>query len=361
QVIFLISPDMSHTEEEWQNELVSLYELEKENAVTSIVDFVDFSGKMQDMNLWFTGDQLKKILDNSDLADNMDVQLPVELYNNYGQLFVEFADGAMYVSSETHFSDDVVKAASSMMVAKEKMNDELLKLAPGNDLLMGMAFSLEIDNLVKMVQGVSPPEMDSLSPQIEKITGIKGDEILEALSGDFVIAVNGAEEGASIPVEILIGIGLDDKTLQEKIMGTVGNMADVQEEGDFFMINANGMELYSGIVEGIWVITNTPGYKDAVTGDGLNKTLLDSKFSEYTDGAMGMYMNLDISTYPAPIQGMLAQAGAPQMLDMVTTSFVSLGIEASNKENLMTLKSSNNNENSLYTLLQILETAAAQN
>ncbi|MCF8345851.1 MAG: DUF4836 family protein [Bacteroidales bacterium] len=365
QVIFLAISEDIMTSADWQTELVTLYDLSREEAIVSIVDFNNFTGKMKDMNAWFTGDEMKKLLDKArtfqDFDIDIDIDLPMDLMNNYGQFFVEFADGAMYLTSETHFSDDVTKAASTFMVAKDELNPDLLELTPGNDLLMAMAFSVELDKMVKMMGNFAPPGMDSVSGQIEKATGVPGNEILEAMNGDFVIAVNGAAEGAAIPVEMMIGIGLDDASLQEKLMGTVGNMTEVEKEGDFFMINANGLEIYSGIVNNVWVITNTPGYKDAVTGKGLDKTLNDSKFSDYANGSMGMYLNLDLTTYPAALQAMMAQGGAPDMLTLVSESFNYMGMEASNKKSNMTLKTANDKENSLYTLLKILEKAEESN
>ena len=44
------------------------------------------------MNLWFTGDQLKKILETTGAADKMDIDLAIDFYNNYGQFFAEFVD-----------------------------------------------------------------------------------------------------------------------------------------------------------------------------------------------------------------------------------------------------------------------------
>ncbi|MEX0987456.1 MAG: DUF4836 family protein [Bacteroidales bacterium] len=358
QVIFLSSPQKNFTAEEWQTELVSLYDLSREEAVTSIVDFNKFTGKMKDFNVWFTGDELKKIMEKTNAFKEMQFELPMELYNNYGQVFVDFSDGAMYVHSETHFSDDVTKAAESFLVAKESLNKDLLKLTPGNNLILAMAFSVELDKMVKMMKNFGGTQMDSVSGKIEKATGVSGDVMLEAMSGDFVLAINGSPEGASIPVEILIGIGLDDETLQDKLMGTVNNMAQVEKDGDFFMINVNGMELYSGIVNGIWVITNVSGYKSAVTGSGLEKTLSESKFNDYAGGSMGMYMNLDLTTYPSSLQGMMAQGGMPGMLELVAESMSYIGIEGSNYENDITVKTSKEKENSLYTLLQLMEKAA---
>jgi|GEM_PF-931903 len=357
QLIFLASPTNELSAETWQTELINLFDLPREEALTSIVDFNDFTKKMEDMNAWFTGDELRKILEKSGMGNGLDIQLPMDLKNNYGRFFMEFADGAMYVHAETHFSDEVTKATETFLVAKDELNGDLVELAPGNDLLMAMAFSVDLDKLTRLMKNFSPPEIDSLSGQVEKMTGIPGNEILEALNGDVVIAVNGASEGNPIPVEIMIGIGLDDKTLQDKMMGTIGNMAAVEKEGDFFMINANGMELYSGIINDVWVITNTPGYKDAVTGKGLDKTLGDSKFKEFANGSMGMYMNLDLSSYPEALKGMASQGGSLGPVKMITESFSYMGVEASNKESNISLITAHEDENSLYTLLQMLERA----
>lgn len=357
QVIFLTSPDHNNSAEASQEKLMDLFELAKEDAVTSIVDFKDFSGKMKDMNVWITGDELKKMMNKAPSMKGMDFDFPVELNNNYAQIFMEFDDGAMYLHSETHLSDDVSKATETFMVAKEELNKDLLEITPGNNLLLAMAFSVDLEKMSKMMKNFSPPQMDSVSGKIEQVTGIAGKDILEALNGDFVMAVNGAPEGSAIPIEILIGIGLDDETLQDKLLGTAGNWADVQQDGEFFTINVNGMELYSGIVNGIWVLTNASGYKEAVTGKGLEKTLNDTKFMDYAGGSMGMYYNLDITTYPAAIQAIMASGGAPEMLETFTESFVSLGMQASNKNSDMTLITAKKDENSLYTLLKVMEMA----
>ncbi len=355
QVILLLTPQEVMTPDDWQTELVALFEQERDRSITSVMNFRNFTGKMKDINIWLAGDNLKKILAKTKSLKKMEFDLPVSLDNNYSQVFVEFTEGAMQVNSEMHLSDDVKKATETLQLTKDNLNRDLLKITPGNDLLMALSFSVNTDRVVKLMKNFNPPQTEDMSDKIEKTTGIPGKDILEALSGDFVLAVNGAPEGSPVPVEVLIGIGLDDETLQEKMMGSIGNMAQVEKEGDFFMINAGGLELYSGIVKGIWVITNVPGYKDAIAGKGLGQTLSDSKFREYAGGSMGMYMNLDLTTYPAALQSMVASGGGPKTLELLTESFDYLGMEASNYENNMILKTANEKENSLYTLLRLME------
>ncbi len=360
ELVFLSSPGKDLSRTQWQEELTRLFDLTKEESITSIVDFNSFSRNMKDFNVWFTGDEMKRILEKMQVNGNMDIDLPLSLMNNYGRLFVEFEQGEMRVHSETHFSDDVTKAAETFMVARSELNEDLLKLAPGNDLLMALAFSIDIDKMVKLMKQFSPPEMDTVSNKVEQMTGIPGNEILESLNGDFVLAVNSAQEGGLLPVEIMIGIGLDDKKLQEHLMGRVNQMADVEQEGDFFMIQANGMELYSGILNDIWVITNTPGYKDKVTGKGLDITLEDSPFSDFDDGAMGMYLKMDLSEYPSMVKGLVDQQDLPEMVDEATGAFSYMGIEGSNQSNDMLLVMQNKQDNSLQTLMQLLDKAIAE-
>lgn len=355
QIIFLASPGEKYAAEDWKSELLSLYDLPKEETITSIVDFNDFTRKMKDMNLWFTGDQIMKIINKLDAKDSIEFDIPLELSNNYGQIFADFQDGAMYVHAETHYSDDVAKAAETFIITKDELNKDLLKLTPGNDLLMGIAFSVKLNKLINLIRNFTPQDMDGVSNQIQQVTGVPGKDILESLSGDLVIAVNGAPEGSAIPVEITIGIGLDDESLEKKMMDQVKNMASVEQDGDFFMINANGIELYSGIVKGIWVITNTPGYKDAVTGKGLDKNLQDSKFRDYSNGSMGMYLNLDFSGYPSALQRMLPSEDSPGTFERISSSLSFMGIEASNSESDVIVKTTKDDENSLYTLLKMLD------
>ncbi len=355
QVILLFTPETALTPDDWQSELVVLFEQEKEHSIASVVNFRNFTGKMKDLNLWLSGNDLKKILEKTKSLKDIELDLSVSLDNNYSQVFVEFTDGAMKVNSEMHLSDEIKKTTETLLVAKDHLNKDLLKMSPGNDLLMALAFSLKPDRIVKLMKNFNPPQMEGMSDKIEKTTGLPGKDILKALNGDFVLAVNGAPEGSSVPVEMLIGIGLNDDSLQEKMMGRVGKMAQVEKEGDFFMIRAGGVELHSGIVKGIWVITNVTGYKVAITGKGLEQTLSDSKFKDYAGGSLGMYMNLDLATYPVAMQNMMTGGSAPKTLVLFTESFNYLGMEASNYKNRMILKTSDDNENSLYTLLKLTE------
>ena len=86
-----------------------------------------------------------------------------------------------------------------------------------------------------------------------------------------------------IPVEVFLGFGVNGEAIQEKLMETVQGMAPVEKEGDFFVINVQGNEIYSGIIDNLWVITNAKGYKDAIEGGKLDKSLVDSKFNDFAN------------------------------------------------------------------------------
>ncbi len=180
--------------------------------------------------------------------------------------------------------------------------------------------------------------------------------MLEAFTGDFTIAINGIEGETMIPIELFLGFGVNGEAIQEKLLEKVGEMLPIEEQGDFFVINIQGNEIYSGILNNMWVITNAKGYKDAVEGGSLEKSLMDSRFNEFADGSMGMYLNLDLEGYPAMLQGMLSQ-NPKQMkwVEHLTGSFDYLGISASNYENHVLLKTNQPGENSLYTILKLTD------
>ena len=68
-----------------QAEVSRLFNLEKENAITSMVDFNDFSTKMKDLNIWASSDELRKLMEKSEKMKEMEINFPVSLYNNYAQ------------------------------------------------------------------------------------------------------------------------------------------------------------------------------------------------------------------------------------------------------------------------------------
>jgi hypothetical protein len=122
------------------------------------------------------------------------------------------------------------------------------------------------------------------------------------------------------------------------------------------VINIQGNEIYSGIIDNMWVITNAKGYRDAVKNGKLDKSLVDSEFKNFADGSMGMYMNLDLESYPSMVKGMLEQRSEQmKWVEYVTDPFKSMGISASNYQNQFTLETNQPSENSLYTILKLTE------
>ena len=159
-----------------------------------------------------------------------------------------------------------------------------------------------------------------------------------------------------IPLEIFLGIGVNGQALQEKLMETVQGLAPVEEEGDFFIINFQGNEIYSGIVNDVLVVTNAKGYKDAVKS-GIHETpLTSSAFGDFTTGSLGMYVNLNMDQYPAMLMGLLGQKPeAQRWVERLTDPFDYLGVCAGNYQNKVYVKTSNPSENSLYTIMKVVD------
>ncbi|RPI45660.1 MAG: DUF4836 family protein, partial [Bacteroidetes bacterium] len=350
RMIILASPHSDEfTIEYWTGALDRLYDPVKEESITSMVDFMDFHGKMKDMNLWVSSDELKPFIEKA-IPDTLQFELPVELYNNYAHAYCEFADGAMYVTTETHFSEEVEKNVEQFLVLKPSMNQDLLKLAPGGNLLLAISGSLDLTKFKGLMDRFQAPGMDQMGGKLEQVTGVPPKELLQALTGDFTIAVNAVQGESMIPVEIFAGIGVNNSIIQEKLMDSLSTMAPVEKQEDFFIINFQGNEIYSGIINDLWVITNARGYKDDAKDGEVEHSLLDSKFSEYADGSLGMYLNLDLSTYPAMVQSIMSQKPQQkQWLVHLTSSFKCMGASASNYSGRFTLETNMPSENSLYT------------
>jgi len=161
-----------------------------------------------------------------------------------------------------------------------------------------------------------------------------------------------------IPLEIYLGIGVNGQALQEKLMETVQGLAAVEEEGDFFIINIQGNEIYSGILNDVLVITNSKGYKEAVKSGTHDTPLKSSRFGDFSDGSLGIFVNLDLAQYPALIQGLLAQKPERQeWVSRLTDPFDYLGLSAGNYKNKIVVKTSDPSENSLYTIMKMVDSS----
>lgn len=355
QLIVLASPNSDEFETSFFTEsLDEMFTPVKEESITSMVDFKDFLGKMKDLNVWLSSNELFDII--KEFSGETIPDIPIALYNNYAQLYIDFDNGVMNINGETHFSEEVEKNVEEFLVMKPTLNEEMLNLAPGGNLLLAIAGSVDMTKAQNMIEKFAPPELDTVGTKVENAIGMEIGDLLNAISGDFTIALNGIEGEAMIPLEIFLGIGVNNKVLQEKMIGMVQGMAPVEEEGDFFIINIQGNEIYSGIINDVLVVTNAKGYKDAVKGGTFDTPLKDSKFGEFADGSVGMFLNLDLEQYPAMVQGLLSQnANAQTWVTRLTDPFDYLGVSAGNYESNMVVKTSNPSENSLYTIMKMVD------
>jgi hypothetical protein len=355
QMIVLASPDGDEFETAYfTGNLDSMFSPVKEESITSLVDFKDFLGKMKDLNLWLSSNEMFDLVETF-MGDKIP-DFPVALYHNYAQVYIDFEDGQMNINGETHFSEEVEKNIEEFLVMKPALNEDMLNLAPGGNLLVAIAGSMDLAKAQQLVEKFAPPELDTMSNKVEMATGMEIQDLLDAISGDFTIAINGVEGEEMIPLEIFIGIGVNGEALQEKLMETVQGMAPIEEEGDFFIINFQGNEIYSGIVNDVLVVTNAKGYKEAVKSGTHGTPLTSSRFGDFADGSLGMFVNLDLDQYPAMLKGMLMQRPeASQWVARFTDPFDYLGVSAGNYKNKVMVKTSQPSENSLYTILKMVD------
>jgi hypothetical protein len=356
QMIVLTSPDYDEFEESyWTASLDWMFNPVKEESIVSLVDFKDFLGKMKDINMWISSDDMRKIIEK--FAKERIGDLPVNLTNNYTHMYCDFANGVLNISGETNFSEEVQKNIDEILVMNPSLNQEILKMAPGGDLLVAIAVSMDLEKVQALVEKFSPSELGKVGDKVEEATGIPAETLLKAFTGDVTLAINGLEGDLMIPMELFIGLGVKSDEIQKQLMEKVEGMIPVEEEGDFFVINIQGNEIYSGILHDTWVITNVKGYKDAVGSGKLNNSLLDSRFTDFSGGSMGMFVNLDLESYPTMLQDLLEQRPEQkEWVEKLTDPFDYFGVSTGDHQSLMTLKTNKPSENSLYTILKLTET-----
>lgn len=355
QMVVLASPDHQEFESSfWTSSLDWMFNPVKEESIVSLVDFKEFQGKMKDINLWLSADDLRKVIEL--FAKERIEGFPLNLYNNYSHMYCDFSNGVMNITGETNFSEEVQKNIDEVIVLNNSLNQDMLKMAPGGDLLLALAVSMDLEKIQKLVEKIDPPQLDNIGGKVEEATGVSAETMLNAFTGDFTLAVNSLEGESMIPAEIFIGFGVKSDELQKLLLDQVESLFPVEEQGDFFVINLQGNEIYSGIINNNWVITNVKDYKEKVSNGKLEKSLLDSKFDDFAGGSVAMYLNLDLAAYPEMVHGIVDQnSEQSEWIEKLTSSLDYIGMSGGEKQSLFTVKTNKPNENSLYTLLKIAE------
>ena len=307
QMIVLGSPDNEEFETAYFTEsLDKMFSPVREESITSMVDFKDFQGKMKDLNLWVSSNDMFKIVEKM-IGDKMP-EFPVALYHNYAQVYFDFDDGVMNINGETHFSEEVKKNIEEFLVMKPELNSRNDEPCSWQQPACGVwPDPWTWRRCREMVNKFAPPDLDTMGNKVEMAIGMEIEDLLEChLRGLCYCHKRNGYRGHDTG-GVFMGVGVNGEALQEKLMQTVGSMVPVEEEGDFFIINVQGNEIYSGIVNDVLVVTNVKGYKDAVSGGSYENSLADSKFSEFADGSMGMFVNLNLDDYPGMVKGLLDQ------------------------------------------------------
>jgi len=354
--IILGSPDHDQLPEGFlQAELDWMFSPVKEESLASMVDFKDFQGNMQDINLWLSASKAGDII--QEFAPEDFGNIPFNLDNNYSHMYCEFASGELNISGKTSLSEEIQKNLDEVLVLNKSLNQDLLNMAPGKNLLLAFSVSADLEKVKKLSEKIPNADLGEVGNQVEELTGIPAQTWLEALTGDLTLAINALEGDESmLPVELFIGLGVNSKEIQKRLMDNVEEMLPVEEEGDFFVINIQGNEIYSGILHDTWVITNVKGYKKAAASGSLENSLMDSRFKDYSKGSMGMFLNLELDQYPSLVDDLLDQNEERKgWMEELTASFDYLGVTAGGDENLLKLKTNTPGENSLYTLLKLVE------
>ncbi len=356
QMVVLASPDKEFETSYLIARLDWMFSPVKEESIVSMVDFNKFQGNMKDMNMWVSSEDIKKVIQKfgKEKIEDLPMDFPINLTNNYYHVYCDFADGTMNISSETNLSEEIQKNIDEVLVFNPSLNPDILKMAPGDDLLLALAVSMDLEKVQKLVEKINPPQLGEMGGKIEEVTGVSAETMLNAFTGEFTLAINALAGEALVPVEVFLGLGVKSDEIQELLLKQVESLVPVEEQGDFFVINIQGNEIYSGIINDNWIITNMKGYKDKVKSGKLDKSLLDSRFADFSDKPVGLFLNLDMTSYPEMAQALVDQSGDKKVwIENITGTLDYIGMSGGSNEGLMTLKTNKPKENSLFTLLRI--------
>ncbi|MDX2432756.1 MAG: DUF4836 family protein, partial [Bacteroides sp.] len=176
QMVVLASPDDEFETSYWIDRLDWMFSPVKEESIVSLVDFNKFQDEMKDINMWLSSEDLRKVFKkfaeakSDDLPMDIPMDIPFDLTNNYYHVYCDFEKGAMNISSETNLSEEIQKNLDEVLVFNPSLNPDLLKMAPGGDLLMALAISMDLEKVQKLVEKFNPSQLDDFGGKLEETT-----------------------------------------------------------------------------------------------------------------------------------------------------------------------------------------------
>lgn len=155
-------------------------------------DWVSFLTNESDIAMHYDGAGFYKYMETMAMDDKEELEKMKEMYEGMGyDIFIDFNKGAVDMEVVANLSEDLL--AKLDFIGKDGVNDKLLNFGKTKDPLVSGSYRVELSGLLNYFEDLSQEDYEKMLEEAEE-SGIKVDDIKDALSGEIVYMIDGIAE-----------------------------------------------------------------------------------------------------------------------------------------------------------------------
>jgi hypothetical protein len=322
---------------------------EKKTTIKNVAEFTDAYPAEGDIRFWCRYGSLM----NFAALMNPQISLGnfIEEYKNINLSGVlNFANGEIKFDANASPKAEVDKVYEKYPVLK-KFDNKLLNDLPEPTFLL-LKYAVNPKVFAELLKQTLPDEENPFNaPEVQKV--------LNALSGDFILDIHGFAEGF-IPLPL---VSIDFSVNGEEGFKDIQSLLPptfLAKTGDYYTAMIQMIPVLYAYKDNRVLVTNDATQIQAFVGKSSDKTLKNNEtVKKYSSSPNLVYLNLDFSSYPAIIQGLLKNAlgeDATTIISVLNRLNSLTFWQTDNYSSAGTFKFADSSTNSLQTLLEIIDT-----
>lgn len=353
-------------QDDYQERLEDFMELESRKSLAQNKSFAKFASNKRDVTMWLSYEEIMAIGDNKDMEDDLNI----DLSDSYMKMFLDFKKDEIVLSSELEPGKALKKEMGKTNFFDKSVDRDFFRLLPASTIFSG-SMALKPEVLLDMMDEMNV--LKDANENWEDDFGFTFDEMLESIEGDVIFGLTDLKREAisrqqinwdtyqmeKVSVEVLqpkfavFGQLKDDK-LAKKILRAIKAV----RKSDYYEISEGGSEMttYVKAEDNLFIFTND---KDIVK-DNYDKLTNGDAMSLATQNAAMMHFGFNY-TIGNDDRGDLNMIGLDlsiqRFYELLQENYTGLSLVADdyNSAELRLTSKSNDDKNSLATLIRIIE------
>jgi Domain of unknown function (DUF4836) len=336
--------------------IIEIANLEKEQTVLLDKDFNNFVAKQKDINLWINSSNVPQLKVMGGVLNMFG-----GIKNNYGQMYLDFQDGFMSLTTNLRFNHDIKATIDKYNFLDKNAIKELLEYIPSKDLFFVANTSISPDKLNSLLKFIND-DYDQSMNEIEKELNLEPNDLKKIFSGEIAFSINGIKTGKVNAknfekFRFILATRLKNKIIFNKFIELAKQKTEVVEKDGYYIIIEDEFPLYMTLNNNDLVVSSVEEIILEISSKGkIKENVTKAEFSEIlTKNPVCFFLNLDRETYPEEINDFIDKEGGSGLnagMETFGKALHSLTFSANLEEWEFRIDLNNNSENSLYTFLK---------